>query len=66
MPLNTLANMESLNLKGKSWDRNWENNNASSLPVKKGSPLSTGKLFFFVLSRKFGQDQLKSKIIFQI
>lgn len=44
MPLNTLANMESLNLnsKGKAWDRNWENNNSTSLHLKKNSSLNTG------------------------
>ncbi|KAK3910056.1 Gamma-tubulin complex component 3 [Frankliniella fusca] len=46
MPLNTIANMESLNLnsKSKAWEKNWENNNATNIVVKKSTPLSTGKL----------------------
>ncbi|KAJ1520792.1 hypothetical protein ONE63_003886 [Megalurothrips usitatus] len=44
MPLNTLANMESLNLnsKGKSWETNWANNNAS-VAMKKEN-LSQGSI----------------------
>ena len=44
MPLNTLANMESLNLnaKGKTWERNWENNNPTSLLSKKSTPTNPG------------------------
>lgn len=45
MPLNTLENMESFNLNsnGISWEKNWENNNASSLVVKKSTTPNQGK-----------------------
>lgn len=46
MPLNTLENMESFNLnsKGTSWEKNWENNNASSVVGKKSTTPNQGKL----------------------
>lgn len=44
MQINSLANMESLNLnsKSKAWEKNWENNNATSMVVKKTTPITTG------------------------
>ena len=69
MPLNTLANMESLNLNsmGKTWERNWENNNPTNICSKRSTPGSAGELksrFHFQLQKKERLLKFMSSTIF--